>query len=426
MKRRRDHAQVRAHLIAHLTILALALCGCSDRGNPTSPTPPHADVDTLLTPMGSRSYTSGRVHSTGGDTANPTSLRIVSFSPRSTEHGGVVEVLGEGFGSRAADVRVSVGNTMVPLRTCAPQRLTFGIHDSLLTGPIVVTIDGVTVRTTDALTIRPTILGFSPTSGMPGGRVTITTANLDAASGDAPAVFFGHGGARIVLRSRSALVVDVPPDAATGPIAVEASAARIVSKEPFTVARSAYRFTGVRVDINDLWGPMRVEAARASVEPYRAWDTTYEIVEHQVYAIWMNMGIGGAWRRDESVGDTIRLRYGVPWDSYGDSLFVNVTAVVQPGADRFNTLNFDFSKRLRTPEVTTMRYRFTLSNQAFRRNGGTLVCRLTPAEFVHASDYFYEHTSEYVNTGGRTYARYTSIGPVESGRTGLVEITFTP
>lgn len=78
---------------------------------------------------------------------------------------------------------------------------------------------------------KPTIARFTPTSGAPGAKVTITGKNLAGAS----QVTFNGTAAAITKDSATRIIVKVPAGATTGKITVVTPAGSVVSSKVFKV-----------------------------------------------------------------------------------------------------------------------------------------------------------------------------------------------
>jgi plastocyanin len=78
---------------------------------------------------------------------------------------------------------------------------------------------------------KPTIAKFTPTSGAPGAKVTITGKNLE----DVSQVTFNGTSAAITKDSATKIIVNVPAGATTGKITVVTPAGSVVSSKVFKV-----------------------------------------------------------------------------------------------------------------------------------------------------------------------------------------------
>lgn len=105
-------------------------------------------------------------------------------------------------------------------------------------GVMMVHLHNGTGQRSDVVTFRkPSIRGFSPTSGPVGTRVTINGANFN----EGTSVTFSRGvqASSVNVLSSNVLVATVPPDAVTGSIRVSNAAGTSVSQQQFTVTPSS-------------------------------------------------------------------------------------------------------------------------------------------------------------------------------------------
>jgi len=87
------------------------------------------------------------------------------------------------------------------------------------------------VAATQRNTAAPTITSFSPASGVPGTTVTIHGTNLSGAK----VQFNGTEATEVLNQTPTVIVVKVPPEVTTGPIAVTTSEGIAQSKTSFTI-----------------------------------------------------------------------------------------------------------------------------------------------------------------------------------------------
>ena len=99
------------------------------------------------------------------------------------------------------------------------------------TGKIAVTILGATLTTATSFSVIPTITGFSPTSGTPGTKVTITGTGFVHAT----KVLFAGVAAAYTVTSATKITATVPSGAATGKITVRTAGGSATSASTFKV-----------------------------------------------------------------------------------------------------------------------------------------------------------------------------------------------
>jgi hypothetical protein len=138
-------------------------------------------------------------------------LAITGFTPTSGAVGAVVTVAGSGFtGVQAA----RLGSTSATYTVISDAQLQLVVPAGAQTGRIELTSPGQTVLSASDFTVSdvPQLVSVSPSSVLPGGRVTLSGTNLDRVS----LVQLNATVLPIVTQTPTAIAVDVPAAATTG------------------------------------------------------------------------------------------------------------------------------------------------------------------------------------------------------------------
>jgi hypothetical protein len=144
---------------------------------------------------------------TGGGGGNPPT--ITSFSPTSGTVGTNVIVTGTNF-TGATTVKFN-GTASTSFTINSDTSITARVPTGATTGPISVTTPNGTGTSSSNFTVtsippRPTITGFTPTSGFPGTKVTITGTNFTGAT----SVKLGSVSAAFTVQSSTTIIATVP------------------------------------------------------------------------------------------------------------------------------------------------------------------------------------------------------------------------
>jgi hypothetical protein len=160
---------------------------------------------------------------------------ITSITPTSGAVGSIVTINGDNFSTTAAQnvVRFNGVDAIVTASNPNAKRLTVVVPAGATTGPVTVTLNGVTVSSPTNFTVLPTpiITEFSPTSGAVGATVIITGTDFSAS----PVVAFGGISATVSASTSTSITTTVPVGATSGPISITTSGVTITSATNFTV-----------------------------------------------------------------------------------------------------------------------------------------------------------------------------------------------
>lgn len=162
---------------------------------------------------------------------------IAGFSPMYGHAGTPVTILGAGFSTTPANNTVTIGGAAAAVSSSTATTIVSSIPQSAITGPISVTVGGVTATSTQNITVyKPLISSFSPTLVAPGASVTVTGANLNLVSGTSLSV----GGANVAVTSLSnTQAVFTAPNNTGGPITVNTSYGQTTSTTSLVIVPNA-------------------------------------------------------------------------------------------------------------------------------------------------------------------------------------------
>ena len=177
----------------------------------------------------------------GGGTATATSvapaavtpLSITNFTPTGGGAGSTITVAGAGFtGLQSA----SVGSLPATFTVVSDGQLQLVVPQGAQTGRIELTAPGRSVLSSTDFTVTsiPQVTSLSPTSVLPGGRVTLNGSSLDRVT----QVRVNSVVLPIVTQAPASLAVDVPPAATSGTVTLvdAAGTARPQSQQLTVVA----------------------------------------------------------------------------------------------------------------------------------------------------------------------------------------------
>ena len=159
-------------------------------------------------------------------------LSIATFSPTTGGAGAAVNVTGAGF---TALQSVRVGSAAAPFTVQSDTQLQLTVPAGAQTGRIELAAPGRTVLSANDFTVSlvPTLTSVSPSTVLPGARVTLNGTNLDRVT----QVRINSTVLPIVTQSVSVITVDVPAATPSGPLTlVEASGTRLQAQRLTVVA----------------------------------------------------------------------------------------------------------------------------------------------------------------------------------------------
>jgi hypothetical protein len=142
---------------------------------------------------------------------------INSFNPISGTPGTAITIIGSNFGSTPPENIVKFNNTNAIVSNSTSASITTAVPIGATSGRITITVDGQTATSSsDFDVLAPTILSFSPTSGMIGTTITITGINFTGAT----AVSFGGTAATSFTVVSSTSITAVIANGASGTVSV--------------------------------------------------------------------------------------------------------------------------------------------------------------------------------------------------------------
>jgi len=172
----------------------------------------------------------------GTSTCTSTYPEITSFSPQQGPAGSVVTIVGSGL--LDASSATLKGTPMSGLHVDSDTQITATVPDGAISGPICVQNPvAASARwcTTESFSVVPpaTVTSLTPSSGLPGGEVSIGGTNLTGASS---VTFAGSAAAGFTGVSDTEIDATVPATAVTGPVCVQMPGqGDVCSPGPFTV-----------------------------------------------------------------------------------------------------------------------------------------------------------------------------------------------
>ncbi len=151
---------------------------------------------------------------------------IIGLAPPAAEVGGLVTVNGSGFGAYQNSSQVQINGVVAAVAITGGQvgwsdtSVTVGVPSNATSGPVTVTVDGVTSNSVQ-FTLIPhfSVTAVSPNIGPVGTSVTITGVGFGATQSNSTASFYGAT-ATITSWSDTQIVGVVPAGASTGPVSV--------------------------------------------------------------------------------------------------------------------------------------------------------------------------------------------------------------
>jgi hypothetical protein len=161
---------------------------------------------------------------------------IDSFSPSYGTEGSSVTITGTNFDPTASNNIVKFNGVLTTVQNASPTSLTVNVPSSATTGKISVLVNLSTVNSaTDFTVLHPSIVGFSPTSGVAGDEVIITGQDFDASATGNNTVKFNGVTAVVSSVTSTQMIVNVPQNATSGTISVTIGTTTATSAGNFTL-----------------------------------------------------------------------------------------------------------------------------------------------------------------------------------------------
>lgn len=170
---------------------------------------------------------------------NPSPI-ISGFSPVGATVGTTITITGTGFDVGPVNNVVTFSGTTAVVTSSTPTQIVTTVPTTATSGPISVTVDGVshaTSATSFTVLAPPT---FTPASSSVGATVNITVTNFDPTLATNIVVTFNGTAAVGTSSPPTQIVTTVPAAATSGPIAITATSANgiysLTSSTSFIVA----------------------------------------------------------------------------------------------------------------------------------------------------------------------------------------------
>ena len=163
-------------------------------------------------------------------------VAIASFTPGSGIVGTSVIITGTNFDPVPSNNIVKFNGTTAVVTASTTTSITTSVPLGATTGPITVTAYDQKATSASNFTVLPvpTILSFTPSSGVIGTSVTITGTNFDPVPSNNIIKFNGTS-ANVTASSSSNITTTVPMGATTGPITITVNGQTATSASNFTV-----------------------------------------------------------------------------------------------------------------------------------------------------------------------------------------------
>ena len=156
---------------------------------------------------------------------------FATFVLDSGKVGWTAEILGQGFTGTTGVSFNGTPSTSFIVKNDTYLRAT--VPAGATTGPVTVTTPSGTLTSNVPYRVRPTIIGFNPTSGTVGTQVIITGVSLTQTE----KVNFGGVHASFTVNSDTQVTATVPSGAKTGKIAIVTAGGKTWSMQDFTVTQ---------------------------------------------------------------------------------------------------------------------------------------------------------------------------------------------
>lgn len=215
----------------------------------------------MVDPTGSARYNYDQAGNiTSISRASLTTLTVMQFSPIAGAVGATVTVYGTAFGNTSNTTVKFNGISATPSAVTSTS-ITVAVPNGATTGALSVTVSGATV-TSGTFTVppgAPTITGFTPTTQVVGGSVTITGTNFDPSNSK---VLINGQAAQVTAATGTSLTVTVPPAVSSGKIEVETPAGTKVSANDLIVPPGSFMaanvFATARIPTNGTAVPLNL------------------------------------------------------------------------------------------------------------------------------------------------------------------------
>jgi IPT/TIG domain len=147
--------------------------------------------------------------------------QVASTNPTSGPTGTQFQIVGSGFGASQGTSTVTLGGRTQSVVNWSDTLITAVVSSDAATGPVSVTVAGVSSNATIYFNIPgPQITGISPSTGSVGTQVTVSGSGFQPVKGSGSSVNFNGWAGTVVSWSDTQIVASVPSNAKTGPVMV--------------------------------------------------------------------------------------------------------------------------------------------------------------------------------------------------------------
>jgi YD repeat-containing protein len=169
---------------------------------------------------------------------NASLVSVIEFTPNNGSVGTEVTIFGTAFSSTPANNTVKFNGVTATVISSTPTQIVTTVPAGATTGPISVTTaagTGVSNTAFVVANLKPTITGFTPTSGAAGTSVVITGANYDPVFQNNK-VKFHLADSQVTASTTTSVTTTVLAGATSGPITAFTPEGSVVSVDDFFVA----------------------------------------------------------------------------------------------------------------------------------------------------------------------------------------------
>ncbi|HQQ83938.1 MAG TPA: FG-GAP-like repeat-containing protein, partial [Cyclobacteriaceae bacterium] len=169
---------------------------------------------------------------------------LTSFLPTAAGTGATVTITGTNFDAttKANNIVKFSNGVTATVTSSTSTTITVTVPTGAVTGPITVTVSGLTVASSSSFTVNspsaPTITSFTPLSGLVGATVAIAGTNFDPTPSNNTVKFNGTT-ATVSTSTATSITTTVPAGATSGPISVTVGGQTATSAANFTISSNS-------------------------------------------------------------------------------------------------------------------------------------------------------------------------------------------
>jgi uncharacterized protein YhfF len=193
-------------------------------------------------------------------TPPPALVTITDFSPQSGSLGMQVTINGTAFGPTSSDNVVTINGAPATVASATSTQLVVTVPTGATSGPLTVLSPSGSATSDLPFVVEmlaPTVIGFTPTIGLPGSSVTVMGSAFEPTAGQNTFILNATPG-QVTAASTTALTVTVPTGVTSGRLTVMTASGTAVSTEDFIVPPSPY-------GVDDVATAARIAAGTASI-----------------------------------------------------------------------------------------------------------------------------------------------------------------